>query len=63
MGVAGAGANAVASDASTSFHNPAGMTRIKGKEGFMGTAGLLIYAIVKFDPDADTPISGRKQWR
>ena len=56
MGVAGAGANAVASDASTSFHNPAGMTRIKGKEG-MGTAGLL-NAIVKFDPDADTPISG-----
>jgi len=56
MGVAGAGANAVASDASTSFHNPAGMTRIKGKE-VMGTAGLL-NAIVKFDPDADTPISG-----
>ena len=26
MGVAGAGANAVASDASTSFHNAAGMT-------------------------------------
>ena len=56
MGVAGAGANAVASDASTSFHNPAGMTRIKGKE-VMGTAGLL-NAIVKFDPDGDTPISG-----
>ena len=56
MGVAGAGANAVASDASTSFHNPAGMTRIKGKE-VMGTAGLL-NATVKFDPDADTPISG-----
>jgi len=56
MGVAGAGANAVASDASTSFHNPAGMTRIKGKE-VMGTAGLL-NAIVKFDPDEDTPISG-----
>jgi long-chain fatty acid transport protein len=56
MGVAGAGANAVAGDASTSFHNPAGMTRIKGKE-VMGTAGLL-NAIVKFDPDADTPISG-----
>ena len=37
MGVAGAGASAVASDASTSFHNPAGMTRIKGKE-VMGTA-------------------------
>jgi len=56
MGVAGAGSNAVAGDASTSFHNPAGMTRIKGKE-VMGTAGML-NAIVKFDPDADTPISG-----
>ncbi len=56
MGTAGAGANAVASDASTSFHNPAGMTRIKGKE-VMGTGGLL-YATVKFDADSDTPISG-----
>ena len=56
MGVAGAGANAVAEDASTSFHNAAGMTRIKGKE-FMGTGGLL-YATVKFDSDSDTPISG-----
>ena len=44
MGVAGAGA----SDASTSFHNPAGMTRIKGNE-LMGTAGLL-NATVEFDP-------------
>ncbi len=56
MGVAGAGANAVASDASTSFHNAAGMTRIKGKE-LMGTGGFL-YSTVKFDPDSDTPISG-----
>jgi long-chain fatty acid transport protein len=56
MGVAGAGANAVASDASTSFHNPAGMTRIKGNE-LMGTAGLL-NATVKFDPDPDTRIDG-----
>ena len=56
MGVAGAGANAVASDASTSFHNPAGMTRIKGNE-LMGTAGLL-NATTKFDPDPGTPIAG-----
>jgi long-chain fatty acid transport protein len=56
MGVAGAGASSVASDASTSFHNPAGMTRIKGNE-LMGTAGLL-NATVEFDPDANTPISG-----
>jgi len=32
MGVAGAGTHAVAIDASTSFHNPAGMTRIDGKD-------------------------------
>jgi len=56
MGVAGAGASAVASDASTSFHNAAGMTRIKGNE-LMGTAGVL-KATVKFDPDADTAIPG-----
>ena len=56
MGVAGAGTNAVASDASTSFHNPAGMARIKGKE-LMGTGGF-IYSTVKFDPDSDTPIPG-----
>jgi long-chain fatty acid transport protein len=56
MGVAGAGANAVTSDASTSFHNAAGMTRIKGHE-LMGTAGVL-NATVKFDPDGDTPIPG-----
>jgi long-chain fatty acid transport protein len=56
MGVAGAGANAVADDASTSFHNAAGMTRIKGNE-LMGTAGVL-NATIKFDPDNDTPIPG-----
>ncbi|MBW1694795.1 MAG: outer membrane protein transport protein [Deltaproteobacteria bacterium] len=56
MGVAGAGTNAVASDASTSFHNPAGMARIKGKE-LMGTGGF-IYSTVKFDSDSDTPIPG-----
>src|SRR5210317_2211698 len=56
MGVAGAGANAVTSDASTSFHNAAGMTRIKGNE-LMGTGGLL-NSTVKFDSDDDTPISG-----
>jgi long-chain fatty acid transport protein len=56
MGVASAGANAVADDASTSFHNAAGMTRIKGKE-FMGAGGL-IYSTVKFDPDSDTPVAG-----
>jgi hypothetical protein len=42
MGVAGAGAEAVANDASTNFalHNPAGMTRLEGHEIQLG-AGLL----------------------
>lgn len=56
MGVASAGAQAVASDASTAFHNPAGMTRIAGKE-LMLTGGAL-YSNVKFDPDSNTPIQG-----
>ena len=56
MGTAGAGTNAVASDASTAFHNPAGMTRIHGKE-LMVTGGLL-YSTVKFDPDSDTSVPG-----
>ena len=36
MGVAGAGAQAVANDASTAFHNPAGMTRLDGTELMSG---------------------------
>jgi long-chain fatty acid transport protein len=56
MGVAGAGANAVANDASTSFHNPAGMTRLESNE-LMVTGGLF-YADIKFDPAPDTPIGG-----
>jgi long-chain fatty acid transport protein len=55
-GVAASGAEAVAMDASTSFHNPAGMTRIKGRE-FMLTGGL-VYSTIEFDPDPDTPIPG-----
>lgn len=56
MGTAGAGANAYANDASTAFHNPAGMTRIKGNE--LGLAGGLLFADVKFSPNPATPISG-----
>jgi long-chain fatty acid transport protein len=56
MGVAGAGAQAVANDASTAFHNPAGMARLDGNQ-LMGGAGL-IYGEVEFDGDADTPIPG-----
>ncbi len=56
MGLAGAGSQAVASDASTAWHNPAGMTRLDGKQ-LMLTGGAL-YATVKFDKDSDTPIDG-----
>jgi long-chain fatty acid transport protein len=56
MGVAGAGAQAIARDASTAFHNPAGMTRLDDHQ-FMATAGMF-YSDVKFDPDDDTPIPG-----
>ena len=58
MGVAGAGQEAVAEDASTNFafHNPAGMTRLKGHSVSLG-AGLLV-GKTKFDTDSDTPFSG-----
>ena len=56
MGTAGAGANAYANDASTAFHNPAGMTRLKGNE--LGLAAGLLYSEIRFNPDPDTPISG-----
>ena len=55
-GVANAGAVAVAHDASTAWHNPAGMTHISGNQ-LMGAAGVIIPNI-KFDPDSDTPVSG-----
>ena len=58
MGVAGAGAEAVANDASTnmSFHNPAGMTRLEGHSIALG-AGLL-QGDTEFDTDPDTPFNG-----
>jgi long-chain fatty acid transport protein len=58
MGAAGAGQEAVASDASTAMplHNPAGMTRLQGHQILLGAgAGV---STVKFDPDEDTPMSG-----
>ncbi len=58
MGVAGAGQEAVANDASTNFafHNPAGMTRLDGHSISLG-AGLLV-GKTEFDTDSDTPFSG-----
>jgi long-chain fatty acid transport protein len=50
MGNAGAGSGAEASDASTAFHNPAGMTLL-GQRQLMLTAGVG-YADVSFDTDS-----------
>lgn len=56
MGVAGAGAQAVAVDASTAWHNPAGMTRLDGNQ-LMGGTGLL-YGGVEFESDKPPAIPG-----
>jgi len=56
MGTGGAGSAAYANDASTAFHNPAGMTRIDGRQ--LGAGAGLIFGKVKFDPDDDTPEDG-----
>ncbi len=56
MGVAGAGAQAVAADAATAFHNPAGMTRLDSNQ-LMLTGGF-VYGDVKFDAAANTPVPG-----
>jgi len=50
MGVASAGAEAVCRDASTSWHNPAGMTRLEGNE-FMLTGGL-VKSNIEFNSDS-----------
>jgi len=56
LGTANAGAQAWADNASTAFFNPAGMTRLDGKELMLG--GGLIYTDIKFDPAPDTPVAG-----
>ncbi len=56
MGTASAGAEAVATDASTAFHNPAGMTRLDGNQFMFG--GGVGYSTAHFDRDSDTPESG-----
>jgi len=50
MGVASAGAEAVCRDASTSWHNPAGMTRLESNEFML--AGGLVKSNIEFDPDS-----------
>ena len=56
MGTANAGAEAWANNASTAFHNSAGMTRLEGNE-LMMTAGFG-YADLQFDPSPATPFPG-----
>ena len=58
MGVAGAGQEAYANDASTNFafHNPAGMTRLDGNQLSLGVG--LLNGTTEFDADSDTPFSG-----
>ncbi len=56
MGVANAGAGALANDSSIAWHNPAGMTRLSGTHA-QGAAGVIL-GDVKFDADSNTPVSG-----
>ena len=58
MGVAGAGQEAYANDASTSFafHNPAGMTRLDGNQLSLGIG--VLNGTTKFDADPNTSFSG-----
>ena len=56
MGTAGAGSPAWGDDASTVFHNPAGMTRVQGKE--LMVTGMLVKSRVKFDTSFVAPVIG-----
>ena len=56
MGTAGAGATARADDASTAFHNPAGMTRLQDHQAMLGLG--VLSANIRFDPDPATPTGG-----
>ncbi len=56
MGSASAGANAIADDASTAIHTPAGMTRLEDHQLLAGLAPGV--GVVKFKADAATPSGG-----
>jgi len=56
MGTAEAGQAALASDASTAYFNPAGMTRLEGKEVVFG--GQLLYADLKFQHNTNNDFPG-----
>jgi long-chain fatty acid transport protein len=56
VGLAGAGWAARAQDAGTVFTNPAGMTRLKQNELYVGFQPM--YFKLEFDPDSNTTVSG-----
>lgn len=56
MATASAGTNAIASDASTAYHNPAGMTRLDGNQFML--AGGLLYVDIEFNVDPSSPVPG-----
>ena len=56
MGNAGAGSAAEAADASTAFHNPAGMTRVNQKQFMLGFGSF--YSDIRFQSDGGVPITG-----
>jgi len=56
MANAGAGAGAIANDASAALHAPAGMTRLDRHQVLLGLAPG--FATIEFDPDDDTPVAG-----
>lgn len=55
-GTAGVGQAAIASDASTSYYNPAGMTLLPNSELMLGSQMILSYT--NFTPNSSTTISG-----
>lgn len=54
MGAAGAGNSVVARDASVAFHNPAGMTHLKGNNLSLGLGVIDISAEFSVDPSSPT---------
>lgn len=56
MGTADAGSQAWADNASTAWHNPAGMTRLESSE--VGTGIGFVRSKIQFDADDNTPTGG-----
>lgn len=56
QGAANAGAQALGTNPSTVFHNPAAMSRLEGRQ--LSVAAGALYADVKFAPSPTTPVTG-----